>query len=309
MYDPVEDIIPRTLDSNIDELVKNLSTVIDKFVDFGSNILKWDTEVERLEEYNVPIIMTYRHFLELVDSTSILIRKSSIDPCKLVLRGMLESYFSLAYMLQSDTEDRCMAFMVWTMHKKIKAIERADPNSEIGKHFKSKLSKDKLTKDLQLPTYPEIQAQKARLESVFLKPHWQKAEQEYQRLKAAGTANPNWYRLFNGPKDMERMADRLELMAIYDVFYRDWSGPTHSTDILQGKVSQDSNGKAEIHQLRTPKNVKEVSSGVLVLSLMMFSFYIDNRIPNKKPNYRDWYFSIREDYIAITGKEPLIEFS
>ena len=309
MYEAVDDIIPRTPDPKVAELVTNLSAVIDTFVDFGSHILKWDIEVKRLEEYNAPIMMTYRHFLELIDSTSILIRQSSVDPCKLILRGMLEAYFSLAYMLEADTEDRCMAFMVWTMHKKRKNLERADPTSEIGKHFKSKLGKDKLTKNVQLPVHPEIQAEKARLESVFLKPHWQKAEQEYQRLKATGAANPAWYRLFNGPRDMERMADHLELMAIYDVFYRDWSGPTHSTDIFQGKVSLDSDGGAEIHQLRTPKSVQDVSQWVLTLSLMMFNLYIDNRIPNKKSEFASWYLTIRHDYRSIASKEPIIEIT
>ena len=133
MYKAVDDIIPRTPEPRVETLVNNLSDVIDNFVDFGSNILKWDTEVKRTEEYNAPIMMTYRHFLELVDSTSVLIRQSSIDPCKLILRGMLESYFSLAYMLEANTEDRCMGFLVWTVHKKISALERADPNSLQGK--------------------------------------------------------------------------------------------------------------------------------------------------------------------------------
>lgn len=309
MYEAVDDIIPRTPDPNVDDLVKKLSIVIDRFVDFGSNILKWDTEVKRTEEYNAPIMMTYRHFLELVDSTSILMRQSSIDPCKLILRGMLESYFSLAYMLEADTEDRCMAFMAWTMHKKIKALERADPDSAIGKHFKSKLSKDKLTSNVQLPVFPQIQSQKAYFESVFLKPNYQKAEQEYQRLRSEGVTNPAWYRLFNGPKDVERMADHLELMAIYDVFYRDWSGPTHSTDIFRGKVSISSDGGSEIHQLRTPKSVQEVAQWVLTLSLMMFELYIDKRVPDKKSDYLNWYLTIQKHYNRIASKEPLIEVS
>ncbi|NID09655.1 DUF5677 domain-containing protein [Fibrivirga algicola] len=309
MYKAVEDIIPRTLDPNVEDLVKKLSRIIDNFVDFGTNILKWDIDVKRVEEFNAPIMMTYRHFLELADSTAILIGKSSIDPCKLLLRGMLESYFSLAYMLEADTEDRCMAFMVWTMHKKIKALERGDPDSAIGKHFKSKLSKDKLASSLQLQTFPELQVEKARLESVFQKPHYQKAEREYQLLKTAGTANPAWYRLFNGPKDMERMADHLNLMVMYDVFYRDWSGPIHSTDIFQGKVSVAQDGTSEIHQLRTPQNIQAVSQWVLTLSLMMFELYVDKRISNKKSDFLNWYKTIREPYLRICSKDPLIHLS
>ena len=309
MYSAVEEIIPRIPDPNVEDLVKKLSSVIDTFVDFGSNILKWDTEVKRTEEFNAPIMMTYRHFLELVDSISILIRRSSVDPCKLLLRGMLESYFSLAYMLENDTEDRCMAFMVWTMHKKIKSLERVDPDSAIGKHFKSKLSKDKLTSNIQLPVHPDVQAEKTRLESVFLKPHYQKAEKEYQRLRAEGAANPAWYRFFKGPKDMERMADHLNLMAVYDIFYREWSGPIHSTDIFQGRISLAPDGTSEIHQLRTPYDVQSVAQWVLTLSLMTFELYIDKRTQNKKVDFANWYKTIRDPYFRITDREPLIKVS
>jgi hypothetical protein len=193
--------------------------------------------------------------------------------------------------------------------KKIKSLERVDPNSARGKHFKSKLSKDKLTSNIQLPVNLDVQAEKTRLESVFQKPHYQKAEQEYQRLIIEEAANPAWYRFFNGPKDMERMADRLNLMAVYDVFYREWSGPIHSTDIFQGRISIAPDGTSEIHQLRTPHDVQSVTQSVLTLSLMMFELYIDKRVQNRKSDFSNWYKTIRESYLRITDKEPLIKVS
>ncbi|MDB5243147.1 MAG: hypothetical protein JWP57_3772, partial [Spirosoma sp.] len=66
------------------------------------------------------------------------------------------------------------------------------------------------------------------------------------------------------------MAERLELMGIYDNVYRHWSGPTHGIDIIQGKAGVTDEGSAEIFQIRHFGSVNDVAKWVLTLSLMMF---------------------------------------
>ncbi|MDB5243146.1 MAG: hypothetical protein JWP57_3771 [Spirosoma sp.] len=192
MYGPVDNIIPRKADPAVEELMSKLNTVINSFVDFGSNILKWDTEVRRLEAYNTPIMMSFRHFLELTDSISIFIKESSVDPCKIILRGMLETYFNLEYLFKEDTANRGMAFLVWHLHEKIKSCEDADPTTERGKQLRIRLNKDKFTNNVKLPIEadPKIQAKKSSFEKRLKEPVYQKAEQEYQRLRNQGKKNP-----------------------------------------------------------------------------------------------------------------------
>ena len=306
MYNPVDDIIPRKPEPEIEELMNKLNVVISKFVDFGSNILKWDTEVKRTEAYNTPIMMSYRHFLELVDAISILITQSSVDPCKPLLRSMLETYFSLAYMLEIDEANRGMSFLVWHIHKQIKAHMRNDSTSEMGKQLRKKLSDDKLTGNLKLPDYPESSMKITALEATLQEPAYQQAEQEYQRLRLSGERNPPWYRFYGGPKNIEEMANHLNMMALYDVVYRGWSGPIHGTDIIVGKATLSADGSAEIFQLRHFGDVQEVAQWTLSLSLMMFKLYIDKRLPAKTNDYAAWYQTIREPFLRISDKEPLI---
>ena len=306
MYDPVDDIIPREPDPKVEELMNKLNIVISKFVDFGSNILKWDTEVKRTEAYNTPIIMSYRHFLELVDAISILIAQSSVDPCKPLLRSMLETYFSLAYMLETDVANRGMSFLVWHIHKQIKAHMRNDSTSEMGKQLRKKLSDDKLTGNLRLPDDPQSSVKIAALEATHQESAYQQAEQEYQRLRSSNEKNPPWYRFYGGPKNIEEMANHLNLMALYDVVYRRWSGPTHGTDVIVGKASVSADGFAEIFQLRHFGDVQEVAQWTLSLSLRMFKLYIDERLPAKTNDYAAWYLTIREPFLRISDREPLI---
>lgn len=306
MYNPVDDIIPRKLEPEVEELMNKLNIIISKFVDFGSNILKWDTEVERPEAYNLPIIMSYRHFLELVDAISILVTHSSVDPCKPLLRSILETYFSLAYMLETNVANRGMSFLVWHIHKQIKAHMRNDSTSEMGKQLRRKLSSDKLTGNLILPDDPQSSAKIAALEATLQEPAYQQAEQEYQRLRLSNERNPPWYRFYDGPKNIEEMANHLNLMALYDIVYRRWSGPTHGTDVIIRKASVSADGSADIFQLRYFGNVQEVAQWTLSLSLKMFKLYIDDRLPAKTDDYTAWYLTIREPFFRISSKEPLI---
>lgn len=307
MYGPIDDIIPREPQPEVKELIDKLSIIIDKFVDFGSNVLKWDTEIQRTEMYNSPILMSYRHFLELADSVSILVKQSSVDPCKLLLRGMLEAYFNLSYMFEADTADRGMAFLVWHLHKQLKDIDKADPDTEVGRQFRAILKKDKLTCGIKLPIDPNLNVKRAAIKERLQDPVHQKAEQEYQRLLSQKNKKPEWYQLFSGRKNLAELADKLSLPATYDTVYRSWSGPTHVTDIIRGKISLGQNGGTEIFQLRHFGAVDEVAQWVLTLCLMMFELYIENRMPNRHNDYLTWYRTIREPYIRITNKEPLIE--
>ncbi|QKZ13614.1 DUF5677 domain-containing protein [Spirosoma sp. KUDC1026] len=308
MYGPIDDIIPKEPDPHVKELVDKLGTVIDHFVDFGSNVLKWDTEVRRTDAYNTPVIMSFRHFLELVDSISILVKQSSIDPCKLILRGILETYISLSYMLEKDTEDRGMAFLVWHVHQQIKAWQRTDADSEMGKQIRSNLSKDQHVKNLIVPTDPRAKKKIEALEALLREPAYQKAEEEYQRLRRLKEKNPPWYRFFNGYSSIEELAKHLNCIGIYDVVYRRWSGPVHGTDVIVGKASIAADGSAEIFQIRHFGHLQEVTQWVMSLSLMVFELYINKRVANKKSDYIAWYLTIREPFLWVSSREPIITF-
>ena len=308
MTEPVHDILSRALDKNgLMDLLAKLSNGLDETVNFGSQILNWDLGNVRGSDEHIPIILSFRHLLELIDSISILVRSSSIDPCKLILRGALETCFSLEYIFESNTTDRCMAFLVWHSHKNLKTYRKLDPSLEQGKQLQHVLNQDKLASGMEIPTIPGLNDAIVNLESLIQQPEYEKAEKEYQRLRNAGIKNPAWYQLFNGPKTIQGLAEHLDMHAFYEIFYRHWSGPTHGTDIIQGKLSGAPGDTAEIIQIRYPKNAQEVTSQAMMLALKTFSRYIDIRIPNKKEEFKVWYLSMREFYMKVTGKEQLLD--
>src|SRR5690349_8409285 len=95
---PVLEILPRDKRGPAEiELLSKFSILIDEFINFGTHVLKWELETAKGGDENIPISMMFRHLLELGDSISILVKNSSIDPCKLQLRGILEALLGLEY--------------------------------------------------------------------------------------------------------------------------------------------------------------------------------------------------------------------
>ena len=305
--EPVDPFIPRQIeDKELEKILNAFSWGLDKVVDFGSNLVKWDIDTARGHEDNLPITLSLRHYIELIDGTSILVKKASVDPAKLLLRGALETYFGTEYIFEKDTKQRCMAFLVWHAHKKLKTYKRLDSSTEQGKQLEQAIKKDELLSDFSLPTIPKLAAAIDNLENLLKLPLYHQAEAEYQRLVGLGEKNPTWYRLFNGPNNVDELAKRLNLSSFYEMLYRDWSGPTHGTDILQGKIFRNAIDTVDFVQIRYPRDAQSVVSWGITLSIRMFQTFIDHRLPDKKEEFKKWYLTIRELYQRVTSKEQII---
>lgn len=305
--EPFDHFIPRQIDDKeLEKILNAFSWGLDKVVDFGSNLVKWDIETARGHDDNLPITLSLRHFLDLIDGTSILIKKASADPAKLLLRGALETYFGLEYLFEKDTQQRCMAFLVWHAHKKLKTYKRLDNSTQQGKQLEQAIKKDQLLTDFSLPTIPGLADAINNLESLLRLPLYQQAETEYQRLVTQGEKNPAWYQLFNGPDNICELAKRLNLSSLYEVLYREWSGPTHGTDIIQGKILPNATKTVDFVQIRYAKDAQSIVSWGMTLSLRTFQTFIKNRLPDKEEDYKKWYLTIRELYQRVTSKEQII---
>ena len=86
MTKPVNQILPREIDPGVEQLLLKFSTLIDEFVNFGTQVFKWVIEESRGTDEQMPLLMFFRDMLEKADSISILVRNSSIDPSKVLLR-------------------------------------------------------------------------------------------------------------------------------------------------------------------------------------------------------------------------------
>lgn len=304
MTNPIQDILPEP-EPEVQKVLNNFADGIVECVNFGTHILKWDGEVNRKGDENLIIALNLRHALELINSSNYLIRNSSIDPCKFILKGILEVYFHFEYLFQQDTELRTRYFTTWYYRNKLKLFKKLDPKNQQSKQLEKSFEHDKSSKDFKMPEIPNLELAIKNLESLLNKPNYKLIIDEFDRLKELRIKNPNWYRLFDGPPNLEVLTRQLNLLAIYEVYYRGLSGIIHGTEVIDGKIFKNEDGTASILQINFAKEAQSITNNIMIFSIKIFRLFIKNRIKEKNVNLLRWYESIRPFFLRIGG-EPII---
>lgn len=301
---PIQELHPGKgpLTAEIKEILAGFSNGVNEVVNFGTHILKWDVELASGSDENIPIFMIFRNILENLDAIAILIRESSVDPCKSLLRVALEAVLNLEYLLKGNLHRNGLAFLVCTYHKELKLCQQLSDGSQQYSQLRGKLQSDKTLPDDILP--PEINGLSAHVENIERMlglPLYGEVEAEYQRLKSMGINNPAWHQLFEGPRTIENLAKDVNRQGLYEVLYRGWSGSVHGADILKGKFGMV-DGDFTVTQIRYLKDVQMVTQYAVSMGIIAFNVLISQRIPSRQPNLDKWYLSIRDFYLSLVTK-------
>jgi len=315
MTKPINEILPREIQSQVRQTLTNFSELIDEFVNFGTHVFKWVIEQSKGSDEQMPLMMFLRDMLEKADSISILIKNSSVDPSKVILRSLFELHLFVCYLLEEHFTDRSMSFLVWDAKRKIRLNKKFDKDSSSFQQTKKLMLKDKsIDYPTMLDHLPSVRPALDTLNSLLKREEYIRINKEYERTKRNGPANPSWYSLFNGPKNVQELAFRVEVPFLYEILYRDWSGNVHSTDVVSGKIvkkkgSNALNNKVEgdIIQIRLPKDAQSVVSYTLILMLRTFIFLRDKKIPDKDSQIKEWHLSIKDAMRKVTQKEKIIK--
>ena len=286
LTEPVQEILPTSIDNKeVEELLNQFSNAIREAVNYSTHVFKWCTEI-RGDDTFLPVFMSFRHVIELLDAVSILVKAGSIDPCKLLLRAILESSFNILYILQKDTKQRAMNFLVWYYNERLKLFEKLDPNMPSGKQFYVTMKKDKLVGKMNIPKFDGLNDAQENIKKLLQKPSYEDVNKEYQRNRGK---IKNWYSLFNGPRNLEQLADRLELQGLYNILFRSWSGAVHGTDIIEEKLSPADNSHVWITQIRNPKDAQTLTSISLSLTLLVLENIVNYYVPARRGGFANWY--------------------
>jgi hypothetical protein len=292
MIEPVENIIPRTLDNDISNLLKNFSIKIDETVNLGSNIIAWDMQANKGGDENLPILLFLRNYLEQIDACSILVNSASSEPVHILLRIALENFFYIEYLLESDFEKRSLCFLVYNAYKTQSFYEKVDGKSSSYLDLVNIYERDKILSKFKPIILPDIDQQKKNSLEFLNLPKYKDISKEYQR-KSKKRKRPEWYSLYNGPNNIKELADHLKYPAFYKILYQSLSASTHGTNIIQGKLATGENNIVSIYQIRLPLNIEFLVKACITLSFVLYDDFINARIPEKAGIVKNWYVQLK----------------
>jgi hypothetical protein len=301
---PIPEILPREIDDpHLRELLRQLALGLERTVNFGTHMLKWFVDKDTPGRYRIVIAMLLRQYLELLDAVSILIHHCSAEPCKLLLRSMFEVLLYLEYMMQEDSENRANAYMVTYIHSLLKQYQEVNPTTPEGQERLRKLNTDQRFPINPLPVDPSWALGVQSLNEELALPSYAAAKEEYEKFKSRGVNNPRWYSLFGGPKNVEQLAARIRLSALYHSKYRMWSQPLHGTDVISNRIYPDESGRSHIVQLRFVGDIQSVCADAFLMSLDVVQTFLQCFLPEHGADYAEWWQTNREYGVRITGPD------
>jgi hypothetical protein len=304
---PIEIILPSSIEpKEFRDLIDLVSSILDELVNYGTQVVHWASNNPKFmkPDLDVPLVLLSRHVLELVDSISILVKKSSIDPCKVLLRSALESMLYIKFITAERSEDRCKAYLVSYIKNKKNDYLKYRIGSQINESFKKKIADDQLIKEGLNPFTKEldelVKLKIKNLDEWISKPIFSETITEYNRLRKKYKRKPPWYLLNGGAESIEKLAGLLKYQYLYEAVYRNWSEFAHASDVITGRIAAGGEGKSAFYQIRMGNDIITIALFTVNIILTSYRELISFIVPEMLSNYSRWYESeIKESFLRI----------
>ena len=301
-----EDVLTRDTDPYVKEKLHLFSNTLEEIINFGTHLLTADIQKKRSGKDNFIPTLFFRNILDIADSISILIKESASDPAKIQLRSLLESCLNLTYMIEEKEKRRGLSYMVWKANKDIKYYNQFLSKEQSSKELIKKVENDDLNLNLeQFHDHQEVLKAKASKKILLQKAEFNDIQFEYLRTKKKFNRRKfNWYSMYDGPINVEKLAKHLKQSSQYEFFYRKYSDNVHGTDLMKG-LARSGKGYGQLIQLRDFEHPQEVTTDTISMLLSIYNQFTSKRIPEFKSEFRNWYFNFQEMYNTITGEKHI----
>ena len=306
--EPIERVIMNhAKNKELMQVLNSSYQFLNEIVNYSTALLHQFISTKQEMDEELPIIMSFRRIVELIDAISELVKCGIADPCFILLRSMLESFLNLEFMLKEDTKNRVKGFIIWNAYNDLKVYNKFDISTEYGKEFNKKLKTDKYARGIDLTNLKNLNdAEKASL-AIINNPKYNEINQLYKKLKADKKRLNNWFCLF-GIDTIEKLAEQSELYAVYNILYRHFSGYIHGTNITKGNLLRAGENLGIIVPIRYPQHIQQVTTHTANTALACILKIIQHYYPELKKDFARWYTKEIREYLMFLIKDELIKF-
>lgn len=179
----------------------------------------------------IPIAVLYHRLLAILDSIEVLLRAGQAYGARILTRSLLETSWSLEWMLKDEVELRAHQYYVIDLHQRAEELERSVPGTPAYARLKKALGTQ--ADSMLAINEEEIADVKASRADILRRlreyPELRKVDQEVERRKKKKGGELKWFQLFGGPNTFRDLAERLDHAEEYEVFYRMDSHAVHGS--------------------------------------------------------------------------------
>lgn len=299
---PNENIIPSKIDSvQVEKNLEGFSQLLEEIRNFGSFVIENVFNNNEIDDY-VRLVTSclLRQIIELLDATAILIKKSSSEPCNLLIRGLFESYLFIKFLLEKNSKERAKVYYVCYFMKKREWEEKRDPASIAGEKLQEKLINDGYSDEHFSNQNSKTEIEK--IDQILKNPLFDKIISKYKLFKK----KPHWYTLFTGYQNLYELAEKLKCSTHYDILYKYFSEYAHSEKTLEN-IDARNKGEVGIEKIRNPENAQSNFQTASTFAMESYHTVILNLIPKMEETFLQWYKENISPSISQILNKQLIE--
>jgi len=230
----------------------------------------------------------------MTDGVQVLIAQSCCEPVAPLIRSCFEGFLSLEYLLKDDYERRCLCWLYFDYLRSTQKFEQLDPESDRGKGFYEVFARE--MPSVTVPRWPAEHL--GNIRKISPNPRLTPIKEEFKRTKKK-CKTPEWYTLFDGPRNLRELARSLSMEGEYITLYKESSSVIHAGDSSR-YIETLPDGTVVGRQLRLAENLINYAfyAGVF---LWRATDSMLRKFRPYEPNHAKWSTDIRSRLIQMRG--------
>ncbi len=133
--------------------------------------------------------------------------------------------------------------------------------------------------------------------------------QSWGKAKVKQRRRPKWYSLYDGPPNIEQLANHLDLRIWYEILYRYWSNDVHAqVDAITSGIKTPCGTRA-IRPIRHPDGLNNNVIMAISITSQVYQKIIDADFNGRLDEYCEWYAKkIAPKFSLISNNKIVVNF-
>ncbi len=261
--------------------------------------------------------LLFRNFIEHVDAVQVLANRGCSLGMIPSMRTILETYLSIRYILQDNSDNRAIAYQIGHFRNTIKSNKRFVAGTDERSKFVSSLKEDDFWKSAPPLSGEALISANKQIESfnmAMLSPEYAPINAEWNRTVSLKTKNGKnkkyqsvqWFNLFDGPANIRELTKAVVDVSFYEIFYKMMCETTHAADAMK-YFGRGVAGETAIRPIRHPDGMQYRIYFVSVLCIYLIRFLLRKFAPDKMVDFMDVYKRDFKPVLNVLGQEELIK--
>ena len=287
---PLDSMLNRDIDKVQAKLIIDIaSPLLQEVINYATNAYeRCRTSKNGGKEEAFPVLASFLHIIQMMDSIEVLISSGCGPPGFLLLRSSFEAKLGIEYILDRKGKTRALAWELSNIIDQINEFQRYDPSHQKGKEYRKLLSEDRLNYTGELPFLSETRVTLDLLHNLLKQPVFSDLYSEYKRLLKKRGRPPEWHSFFDGPRTIWALAHHLGQIGTYENLYRSWSKITHADDFAH-LVLPLKNERRTLGPIRNPLHLVHIAATAVSFLIETIELLLKEYRTGELQNYRRWY--------------------